>query len=320
MATPIPDNPPDENFDLEQKIKTWLADWQFQEVYSYSMVSEVLAKQSGYRLNQHMEISNPLNEEWVYMRRSLMPSLLEIINNHPQREIINLFEMANVYHPRKGNLPHEELHLTLTTTQDFKFLKGIIDNLMSRLFTKYEVKPFKSKPNTTPRESKPTLGVTGGLSFAVDEKPTNTVMFNNNQDGEIWIKDKIVGYLGKINNGSEKDLWAADFMLSDLLKLVHGYPKYQPISQYPPIIEDLTFTFPLKTFIQPVIDEIYNVDKLIAQVKLIDSYEDARTFRIHYQSGKKSLSDAEVEPIRRKIVQVLEKKFNAKLKGELYII
>jgi phenylalanyl-tRNA synthetase beta subunit len=54
-----------------------------QEVYTYSMVSpEALAQQSGYPAAKHLEIANPLSDEWVFMRRSLMPSL-NVLSENP---------------------------------------------------------------------------------------------------------------------------------------------------------------------------------------------------------------------------------------------
>lgn len=81
---------------------------------------------------------------------------------------------------------------------------------------------------------------------------------------------------------------------------------YQKISQYPPIIEDLSVVGAAKT--SEIIDLIKNVDKLISSIDLLDRYKDSRTFRITYQSFEKSLTDSEVAKIREKIIKILEEK------------
>jgi phenylalanyl-tRNA synthetase beta chain len=91
-------------FYFEQRVKNALKYWGFTEVYSYSMVSEELFEGSP---AEAVEISNPLSEEWIYLRKTLVPSLLKIISENKNREIIKIFEIANVYNKRSNDLPKE---------------------------------------------------------------------------------------------------------------------------------------------------------------------------------------------------------------------
>jgi phenylalanyl-tRNA synthetase beta chain len=124
MATPIPTNYPDENFILENKIKTWLAGWGLNEIYTNSMVSAEIAKKSGYKLEQHLKIKNALSTDWQYLRRSILPQ-------HTQS--FPAFEIANTYHPQTGKLPEERLELVISGFDDFLKLKGIVDALFTKL-------------------------------------------------------------------------------------------------------------------------------------------------------------------------------------------
>ena len=63
-----------------------------------------------------------------------------------------------------------------------------------------------------------------------------------------------------------------------------------------------------------MIEEIKKVSKLTVSIELIDSYKNTRTFRITYQSPRKTLTDKEVKKIREKIVRKLRTKFETKLK------
>jgi phenylalanyl-tRNA synthetase beta chain len=168
MPTAIPIHQTSENFDLEHQIKLWLACWGCQEVYTYSMVSKELAQQTELPLKDHLAIANPLSDDWVYMRRSLVPSLNQVLKTNPSQDRI-IFEMQNVYHPNPGKLPTEELHLTLLTNNDYPVFKGIIDALIKKL-------------------------------FILDYRVTKT--------GEISINGKVIGQISKIDQGFVADFLA----------------------------------------------------------------------------------------------------------------
>lgn len=110
---------------------------------------------------------------------------------------------------------------------------------------------------------------------------------------------------------------AAVIDLEPVLKQAKIYPAYRPISAFAPIIEDLTFTVPAKTFIGPVREKIKTSDTLIASVELTKTYQQNFTFTITYQSLTKQLSAAMIAPIRKKIVANLKTKFKTDLVGEL---
>ena len=105
--------------------------------------------------------------------------------------------------------------------------------------------------------------------------------------------------------------------LAPIIKKARIYPQYQPLSAYPPIIEDLTFTIPSKTFIGPVIKTIKQTDPLVASATLTKTYGQNFTFTITYQSQTKQLSNESIAPIRKKIVAALKIKARATLVGDL---
>src|SRR5258708_630159 len=124
MATAIPLNK-QKNLDIpvENRVKRFLSDIGWQEMYTYSMVSGELAKQSGFPLSEHLKIANPLSDDRVYMRRSLIPSLEETIAENSQRKNLKLFEIANVY-TQPNDLPNEQLHLTMVSNAEYLEVKG----------------------------------------------------------------------------------------------------------------------------------------------------------------------------------------------------
>ena len=105
--------------------------------------------------------------------------------------------------------------------------------------------------------------------------------------------------------------------LEPVLKRARLYPHYRPVSTYPAIVEDMTFTLPQRTYLGPVIQAIKTVDRLIISVRLYSLFENNFTFRITYQSQTKQLSAAIIAPIRKKIVSNLKTEFKTDLVGEL---
>ena len=84
-------------------------------------------------------------------------------------------------------------------------------------------------------------------------------------------------------------------------KLTNKSKKYQPISLYPPIVEDLTLTVPNEILIGDIINNIKSVSKLIVNVELISIHERNFSFRITYQDQTKNLTDEDIFPLRKKL-------------------
>ncbi|PIU03600.1 hypothetical protein COT44_02270 [Candidatus Shapirobacteria bacterium CG08_land_8_20_14_0_20_39_18] len=102
----------------------------------------------------------------------------------------------------------------------------------------------------------------------------------------------------------------------DLDKIINGIvqPKVYLWPKYPPIIEDLSFTIPQNIKFQKIIQLIESTNKIIQSIKLIDSYENSKTFRITYQNPKKTLTDKDVKKVREEIINHLKIKLGIKLK------
>ncbi len=212
MPTPIPDNPPEDDFQLEHTIKTWLADWGYTETYSFSMVSKTLAEQSQIPLASHLKLKNPLTDDWVYMRRSLIPSLIEIVATNQHRDQLSLFEMANLYHPQKSKLPNHELHLTLISDHNYPHLKGTLDSLLRKLFIEeINIIPTKKAPKT----------------------------FSSQRVAVIHSGKIPLGYIGSIANSN---LYVLDLFIKPLFTVSSRHPRFIPLINTPPIIEDLKKT------------------------------------------------------------------------------
>ena len=52
-------------------------------------------------------IQNPLSDDMVYMRKTLIPSLLQVIKENQDYETMRIFEFANIYEKNENELPKQ---------------------------------------------------------------------------------------------------------------------------------------------------------------------------------------------------------------------
>lgn len=261
-------------FYFEDRVRDALKYWGMTEVYTYPMVSENLYEGE---INSAVEIQNPLNEEFIYMRKSLVPSLLKVAQENKNHENISIFEIANVYEKNGDYLPKQTLKLAVLIKNphtSFYKAKGIIEQL---LFD---------------------LGATG-VVFMQHENGA-TVSLKKDHIGEIEMLDQNI----------------IDFELNFETILKHATTKkiYKPVSKFPPIIEDMALVAPEDVPTGDLIETIKKQSSLIIDVSLLDKYQDTRTFHIIYQSRERNLKSSEIGEIREKILKALKEKHKARLK------
>lgn len=265
------------NFYWEKRIKEALKYWGFNECYTYSFVSENMYEGPT---SEAITISNPLTEDFTYMRNSLIPSLLKTISENKKREEIKIFELANVYHKKENNLPDEILTLSAVIKKkhiNFYEIKGFIEQLLFDLGIKNII--FKTSQKNAI-----------GSSLYIDKTHL----------GEIEVLDN--------------DLIDFELNFSTILNYVNAKKEYKSVAKYPPIIEDLSVIIDNKISTENIIEKIKSQSKLIIDISLNDSYLATRTFRVIYQDLEKNLTKEDVSKIRSKIILVLEKDFSAQIK------
>lgn len=129
MTGAIPQRLADSPFEFEEKVKKLLAGWGGVEVYNYSLVPKEYVSKEALRLK------NPLGSDTEYLRTSLKPGIFAAAKqNSGIRDPFHLFEMSNIYIPRKSTLPQERLVLAgIFVNYDYRRAKGVIEALMQKL-------------------------------------------------------------------------------------------------------------------------------------------------------------------------------------------
>lgn len=270
---PIADDP----LYWEKRAKETLKYWGFTETYTYSMVPESMYEGP---LTDAVKIKNPLDEDHVYMRKTLVPSLLQVVFDNKNYKTLSLFEIANTYAKKTNDLPTETRMLAGIIKKPHVSIyevKGIIEQLLADMGIKHTSFKITSK---------------GGIGASV------------------YIEKE---YIGEIEVFDDELI---DFELNFEKITAHATLKktYIPLSKFPPVIEDLALVINESVSTGDIIDLVRKQSPLITHVSLLDKYGSTRTFHVLYQDKEKNLTNEEVGEVRTKILKTLAEKFNASLK------
>ncbi len=229
--------------------------------------------------NNAVIIANPLNDELLYMRRTLVPSLLQVADLNKNRDELFIFEIANVYLRKSNDLPNELLKLAGLIKHpkvSFATSKGLLENLFSDLGIK-------------------------------------NISWKSPQDGgdgaDIFADKDLLGTIEQLSTDT------IDFELDFEILIKHSSLKktYNPISKFPPVIEDITITLPAEALFDEAVKVIKKQSHLVVTVNLLDMYQNKITLRITYQDPTKNLTNEDIAPIREKIETALTKDLKAKI-------
>lgn len=278
------------------------------EIISYSIISQDFLRLMDISQNDAVELTNPLTEEWQFMRPTILVSLAAIIaKNQNLRSDLKLFEVAKTYLPSEAlsavegaleDLPKQDLMLAIVLqNSNFSQIKGLVENVFEIL---------KRQVNFT--------------------KAGRNPLFNQYQSAQIKMGDTPVGTLGMLKGsitdyfGIEAPVAAAEINLTTNYQLLATQLSYHPIPKYPPVIEDLSAIFDEKI---PLADIIWQIKKtgeaLVKKAEVIDIFQNEKigkgkksvTLRLTYQRSDRTPTQEEVSTVREEIIKRLTKSFGA---------
>ena len=264
-------------FYWENRVKELMKDIGFTEVYTYSMVSETLFEGP---LTDAITLKNPLDMDHVYLRKTLTPSLLQVMEENKSYNNLHIFEIANTYHKKKGKLPDEIRMLGI-------LLKG-------KQATFYHAKGF--------------------VEIILHEMGINNISFVDSEIGgigaSIYLDKKHIGDIEVM----DEHVITAELNFDELLKYAEMKKTFVPLPKYPAITEDLAIIVESHNKTGDIIETIKKQNSLIYKVELLDMYGNTRTFHIEYLDRQKNLTTEEVAKVREQIISALSKKFETKIK------
>lgn len=282
------------------------------EVIGWSFVSRKI----GNYFNQNkkkediLKISNPISNEFIIMRPSILASFISIISYNQSYKIknLNFFEIGFQYEFDNNQ------RLVIGG-----FRSGNLDwNWAEK---KRYVDIFDVKGDV--------LEVFNFIGFDLVNK-TNLVRnapdyYHPNKSGSFVYKDKTLAFFGDIHPHivSEFNLsypTVAFEIFYDVLEdtITEKYENKEfHISYFPSVIRDFCFTIPKEIPSEDVLKAIKLADTdLITSVKIIDSYNELKNqigkkslnFQVTLESCKNTLTEEEINKISKKIIENVFKK------------
>lgn len=303
------------------QLKNTLTSLGFYEIYSYSLIGQDLYKKINCQLQerQFIKIKNPLSSDQEYLRPSLIPNLLEIVSkNSTNYESFKIYEVSKVYSKNDNKFLEERLISGILSEQKgkiFYLTKGIVKLLLQSLGLFYN-----SSLN---------------LKFLPPKKKNfyPEYIFERSKVVQILINNEEVGFLGEIkpqvlDSFDIRKIKIGGFILNldIVLKYASNCRYYKPISKFPPSKFDLAIIVDREIYESEIRKLIVDITgKLLFSIKLFDLYtgkqipsdKKSLAYRITLQSPDHTLNETEVEKVRNKIINQLEKKFKAKIRGSV---
>lgn len=309
-----------DEFDLEDKIRENSVALGLNEIVNNPLVSESYASITG----NPVEINNPQSQDMAFLRTSLLISALPVISNNIKKgeKDIALFEIGNVF---------EKLKNDLDSFSDFTEIKKFILILTGKKQNRrwysgdeeYDVFDLKGMINAFLAK------------FSLDNVLNDSYNSIQNKIYDyqftVSFKDSVFGTGGKLHKNILKTfdinqtVFSFECDLSLLTQLLNQKRKFSELLKYPKVYRDFAFLFDKSINYTSVKDFILNESSdILKYVELFDLFESkeigdnkkSMAFNLEYYNFNKTLTDEEVEKDFQNLINKIEKKFNAILRGK----
>ncbi len=284
------------------------------EVRTYTLVSDNYKDNAVLKNGEAVKLLSPLSEDRKYIRTSLMPSLLETLsyNLGHYNSDVNIYEISSVYFN-----DHEEERLGVvlngtylnsdikhvTIKSDFYVLKGLIMGLLDKLgFEKGRV--------------------------SICENDLDVEHFHPGVSCLIKMNNKVVGILGKLHPSYEsklklKDAYYCELILDEFINSKPAKTHCPTVSKYPSISRDISIVLSDDVKAEELLKVVKKAGgALVKSVKVFDVYKGEHidfgfksvSLNIVYEDTTKTLKTSDVDVPHNKILEELNKRYNANLR------
>ncbi len=277
----------------------------FKEVIHYVFYSKEKQQKLGFEvLEDPLELQNPITTELNTLRTSLVCGLLDasLRNKNLGFKSIALYEKGSVY-----NAKREEI-------QKLGFLVSGLQKKESYPDAKGKAWDFYSFAECVSK-------VIG--DFSLEKLTAQTPINHPYQSAKIIQNHEIIGVIAKIHPKiiQELDLFESYYAEIDAFKLKRPAMLLKPFSIYPSSVRDLTLIIDENTAFSRIKKALKDAQiPNLSEILPLDIFKEsnnsiALSVRCVIHSLEKTLNDEEVNSAVQKALEILEKEFNARLKG-----
>jgi phenylalanyl-tRNA synthetase beta chain len=280
----------DEEFQTTDTSKKHLRDMGLQEVINYSFIPRGILRKLKIEA-ETIDIKNPINEDMVTLRPTLMYGLLTNIKDNFNRNIndLKIFEVSRTF-TKAETLANEIVKVGIALAgreerslwnskpeaYDFYDLKGYVESYLKDMgMTRYQLKRTENKSYHPGR--------------AVD----------------ILVGKDYIGTFGEIHPDiveamsiSKERVYLAELELAKIVKYGKTKIKYEKIVKYPAVNRDLAILMDRQKLVGDMLGDIKKSSNIIESVNLFDIYEGEKV-----EENKKSIA---INIVLRKTTGTLE--------------
>jgi phenylalanyl-tRNA synthetase beta chain len=251
-----------------------------------------------------VELRNPLSEDHVALRPSLIGGLLGVLerNVNAGAESVAIFEIGRAFIPSSGK---EERHLAVLlwgnagSAPDWRSQsKRVLDLFDLRGALDAVVQNLSFKP-----------GKFSDLALAV----------------EVWSGDKMVGFAGQLSaakSSAPGPLIVAELHADLLLEREESAKKFRELDRYPSVTRDIAMIVPEEIPHSKILRAIENPrEPLLESVELFDLFTEqigagrkSIAYRLTYRDRSRTLTSEEVNAAHAKIRERLRRDLGAELR------
>jgi phenylalanyl-tRNA synthetase beta chain len=324
MADRLPPQRDNAAVDWEERLRDQLVVAGLQEIITYRLTTPeretaLIPGGDPEAGRPYVRLANPISADRVVLRQTLLAGLLETMaHNARVRDRLWFFEVGPVYLPAgPGELPSELRRLGIgmagpvapaswgdhaPAQTDFFVLKGVLEGL----FEGWHL---------------------GDVAFHAAEHPT----FAPGRSARVALGARTFGFLGEIHPAVRRafDLpvgavCLAELDLEALAQAVPPTPALTPVPRFPPALQDIALVVDDAVSAADLAAAIRTAGSaLLAEARLFDVYRGGQlpagkkslAFSLAFQAVDRTLTDAEVEAEKARIVEAVSQRLGARLRG-----
>ncbi len=262
-----------------------------------------------------IEISNPLSEDMVIVRPTLMYSLLANIRDNFNRNQFDLrfFEVSKVFTPAE-ELANEDLRICVAIAgkpertlwnpkpkaYDFYTMKGYVEKLLEYM----------------------------GINRYKLERSSNE-NFHPGRSADIKIGNDVIGTFGEVHPDvleamdiKRERAYVADIDLARVEKYIKSAVKYERIVKYPEVTRDLAIVMDKDILVGNMVEDLKRVSPLIEKIEIFDVYEGEKidadkksvAISIVLRNKVKTLEEKEINDVVTKVLETISKKYRGEIR------
>ena len=264
------------------------------ECKTYTLISPEMAQLFCYTDSPFFTLPNPMSVDKSIVRRSILPSLLNVYDYNKARHVKDIFiyEIAKTYDANfveeskvallmKGNYMSNDWQKK-TIAVDFYLVKGIIENLLDYL-------GFKNR-----------------YTFIKEEIHS----LHPGMSAGIYLDRQRIGILGRIHPSIKKeDIYVCELSMKALYEKKSKPIKYKEASKYPEIVKDVAFIVDNSIDSETIKNTIKKSGKrILDSIDVFDLYpsisegKKSIAYKLTFKDVTRTLEEAEVMEVFNDII------------------